>query len=162
MDDRTLWQLSDAWIELEAMLDEDDDEAVRNTIELIEGSLQDKVDSICRLIASWTAAEESFNEEIKRLQARKKAFGNRKKRLKDYLKYNLQRLNKPSLETDFYTVRVQQGRESIVIDNIEMIPEKYIKVKKEADKTALKADMEEGREYAGFHVERGDDIVVIK
>ena len=165
MSDQQLWKIADEYLELSSMLDDGDDEAVKNTLELVDHNLQDKIDNICNLISAWTATEETLSNEIKRLQARRKLFENRKQRLKGYLLFQIKRLNKPSVETEHWSVRVQKGRESLVVDDINQIPDKYLKVTTTVDKTLLKRDadaMHEKMECAGFHMERGEDYVVIK
>ena len=159
---QTLYDISQEYLELSSLLDSEDDEAVRNTLELVEHNLGEKVDNICGLLIDWSDTEDTIAAEIKRLQDRKKVYANRRQRLKNYLKFELERLNKPSLETDLHTVSVRKGSESVVVDDIDLIPDKYVKVVRTADKAALKKAGTGRPILAGWHLERGDSYVVIK
>jgi CxxC motif-containing protein len=137
------------------------DEVIRDTLESIDGTLAEKIDAIAGLLNAWQRHEEGIAEEIKRLQNRKAVFGNRSKRLREYLLFQMKRLNNPKVETDLHTVSVRGGIDHVVIDNEELIPETYFKVVRMLNKTKLKAALKEGQ-VVGAHLEKGEDFVVVK
>ena len=137
-------------------------EVIADTIEGIEGSVAAKIDAIAELLNSWGQTEQVINLEIKRLQGRKKAFANRQSRLKDYLRYQLGRLNKPRLESDLHTVSLKKAPERVVVDDQTLLPVEMLRIPEpEPDKVALKKALQSG-EVPGAHLERGDPVLVIQ
>jgi hypothetical protein len=137
-----------------------DPEVLADTLEGIEGTLTEKVDAIAGLLGLWKRHEEGIAAEIKRLQSRKSVFANRQKRLKEYLAFQLGRLNEPKIETDLHTAALRKGQLAVVIDDEEALPEECIKVTRTPDKAAIKQALK-GGELQGAHLQRGPDYVVL-
>lgn len=135
---------------------------VKDTIDGIESTMSEKVDAIAGIMNSWQQTEEVIGLEIKRLQGRKTVFANRRSRLKDYLAYQLGRLNDPRIETDLHTVSLRKGRMGVVIDDADELAAGYTRSVVSPDKTAIKQALEDGRDVSGAHLERGESFVVIK
>lgn len=137
-----------------------DEETLRDTLEGIDGTLSEKVDAIASLLTHWGQMESVVSAEIKRLQERKSVLANRKTRLKDYLAFQLGRLNQPKIETDLHTVSLRKGAERVVIDG-ELPDDLLIFSEPTPDKRAIKEALKDGREIAA-HLERGPDYAVVK
>jgi len=136
------------------------EEVLRDTLEGIEGSLGEKIDAIAGLLTSWSQHEDVIAAEIKRLQSRKTTFANRKTRLKDYLAFQLGRLNQPKLETDLHTVSLRKGQQRVVIDDGELPDDLLVFKDPTPDKKAIKQALDDGRDIPA-HLERGDPYVVV-
>ena len=157
----TLKELISQLLDVEGMDGELDDETIRDTLDGIEGTLSVKIDAIAGLMSSWSQTEDVIAAEIRRLQNRKRMFGNRRDRLKEYLRYQLSRLNQSTVETDLHTVFLRKGAMRVVVDDLEALPEDYQRVTVEADKSGLKSALKDA-DIPGAHLERGPDYVVIK
>ena len=62
------------------------------------------------------------------------------------------------------TASLRKGSESVDIDDLESIPDEYVKVevKETPDKTAIKRDLKAGIEINGVSLKRGATTIVIK
>jgi len=139
------------------------EEVLRDTLEGIEGSLGEKIDAIAGLLTSWSQHEDVIAAEIKRLQSRKTTFANRKTRLKDYLAFQLGRLNQPKLETDLHTVSLRKGQQRVVIDAdsvFELGDNLLVYKDPTPNKKAIKLALDDGQDIPA-HLERGDPYVVV-
>lgn len=73
----TLYELTDDYLRLiELAESEDDPVAIMDTMDAIEGEIEDKADSYCAVIATLENDVSVVDAEIKRLQARKKTISN--------------------------------------------------------------------------------------
>lgn len=157
----TLRDIISSKLEVEGIEDVPE-EVLRDTLEGIEGTLSEKIDAIAGLLNRWSQHEAVIQDEIKRLQKRKATFGNKKRRLKEYLAYQMGRLNSPKIETDLYTVSLRKGREHLVVDNEDEIPAMFLHETVTVDKAGLTKHIKEnGRGSLGAHLERGPDYVVV-
>ena len=156
----TLRDLISARLDVEGIEDVPD-EVIGDTLESIDGTLADKIDAIAGLLNTWKRHEAGIAEEIRRLQDRKATFGNRTRRLKEYLLFQLRRLNNPKLETDLHTVSIRKGVESVCVDDQDLLPPDFIKIERSVRKAELKAALKEGP-VDGAHLERGPEYVVVK
>lgn len=155
-----LYEISDEVRLIERMLEEEDvdQESFLAALDGLNEERDAKIANIGLLVKELRSDVDARKFVIKRLQEKNKAADNRIEWLKNYI---MSHIDKP-VKTPLVSVYKQAGRESIVIDDIDQIPEKFIKVEKSVDKTALKKDVEEGFEYAGFHIAQGNDSIVIK
>ena len=82
----TVYEISSNILDLLIMIEQGDvnvsDECVTDTLEGLNGELEDKVNEWCRVIKSIEYEEKSLSEEIKRLQAKKKLKENEAKRMR--------------------------------------------------------------------------------
>lgn len=83
----TLYEMSKEWQDVfEMLLDpEIPEEAVFDTIEMIEADMDTKADSYAKIIKSMDGDTAQIDTEIKRLQERKTSINNRQKALKQRL-----------------------------------------------------------------------------
>ena len=68
-----LYELAKSWNDLLSMMDEIPEDALRDTLEGIEGEFDEKADNIACVIKQLTAESEAIQEEIKALESRRKA-----------------------------------------------------------------------------------------
>ena len=157
----TLYKIADDIVAVADMLSDPDtpDEAVFDTLESLDHALGEKLDAIAALTERWGSQADRLDEEIKRLQARKRRSEARTRRLKAYALFHLQRLNKPTLETDYHNFTINKGRERVVVDGD--LPLEYMKVEMSPKKADIKKALEAGVDL-NAHIERGDPYLTIK
>lgn len=108
-----------------------------------EYDINAKVDSICSLIREYGARAEAQKEEAKRLNDRAKVAENKVKRLKDWLVYCMDNAGYKSLKTGIFEASLREAsQQSIEITGD--VPDPYLIVKKEIDKTAIKDAIKAG------------------
>lgn len=137
----------------------DDEQALKDTLEALEGEFYDKADGYARAIAQLKAKDEAIDAEVKRLETRKKTIINQIAWLKKYLLNAMVATGNTKFSTDFYGFSVQNNPLKVVIDNEASIPAEYRKIKtvEEIDKTALKDFLKDNQvDYA--HLEQDQRV----
>lgn len=102
--------------------------------------------------------------EIDRLTERKRLISNRQKQIKDYLRENMEATGITKISCPLFTITCAQGRESVIVDNEEGIPDELMSVKTEIkpDKNAIAARLKAGEQVPGCRLERGQSSIRIK
>lgn len=126
-----LYELSEQYEEVLNMLyDEDvDEQTVFDTLEGIEGEIEDKADNYAKMIKSLLASASVLKAEEERLHARRQSSENYAQRLKDTLQANLEFIGKTKFKTDLFSfsVATNGGKQPLVItENMDEIPGKFL------------------------------------
>lgn len=106
----------------------------------IEDEFNAKAENIAKVIAEFDNQEIALENEIKRLNERKKAVETRKSWLKDYLLINMQRIGKSSIKSDLFTIKIRNNPPSVVLRDENLVPDEFkiTKTETKVDKKALK------------------------
>lgn len=117
--------------------------------ELLKATLNEKVDAYAHIIYEKEAEAEKIKELAKRMTARAKALENSAKWLKCQL-LEVTKAQGGKLKTDYNAVSVRRTP-SVSVEDLEALPQKYIKVKIErtADKAELAKALKAGEEIKG-------------
>lgn len=139
-------------------------EMIADTLEGIEGALGDKLDGAFTYVRNLEGLAKTVDEEVKRLTDRKKSFENRAKSIRKYVLSCLLSSGQDSLKTTTNTFTARKGVASIVIDNIELLPDELVttQVLTAPDKKAIKEAIENGVEVAGAHIEIGERSLQVR
>lgn len=139
-------------------------EMIADTLEGIEGALSDKLDGAFTYVRNLEGLAKTVDEEIKRLTDRKKSFENRAKSIRKYVLSCLLASGQDSLKTTTNTFTARKGVASVVIDNIELLPDELVttQVLTAPDKKAIKEAIENGVEVAGAHIEIGERSLQVR
>ena len=108
---------------------ETDEQTILDTLESIEGEIEDKADNYAKIIKTMTAEEEAIKSEEDRIHKRRMTLENRAKWLKDTLQANLEFIGKTKFKTELFSFSVSSngGKQPLVItDNLGEIPGKYL------------------------------------
>lgn len=139
-------------------------EMIADTLEGIEGALGDKLDGAFTYVRNLEGLVKTVDEEIKRLTDRKKSFENRAKSIRKYVLSCLLASGQDSLKTTTNTFTARKGVASVVIDNIELLPDELVttQVLTAPDKKSIKEAIENGVEVAGAHIEIGERSLQVR
>jgi hypothetical protein len=156
----TLYELTRDILLVQQALDDTGGELspeVEEKLAALEMGLRDKVDGICRLIATLERTEEAIRTEIARLYVKAGHKANAVKNLRAYLKRELERLGEQKVATDLFTVSISKVPDRPVWQGtMDEIPEQFRKIKVDVDMTAAnKWFKEHGWLPHGFEVEGG-------
>ena len=145
-----LFDLSKNFIVMrDMMLDPDaDQEATRDTLEAIDGAIEDKADGIAYVIKEIDAQADMLKAEADRLKQKEAALRNNKNRLRDYLLSAMVSTDKTSFKTSHHSFSVRTSQSVDVIDE-NAIPEVYKKVSVSVAKKELGDALKAGEEIAG-------------
>lgn len=60
------------------------------------------------------------------------------------------------------SISILEGKDSVVIDDLDELPQGAYRIKKEADKVAIKESIQSGSEIPGARLERGADTIQVR
>ena len=145
----TLYELKSEYIQLRDMAGDPDisPEALRDTMDAINGELEDKADGYAKVIRELEAEEAGLDTEIKRLQARKSAVSGNKGRIKDALESAMRETGKLKFKTALFSFGIQKNPPSVAILS-ENIPLDYLVVPDpQPDKKRILAELKAGASF---------------
>lgn len=156
-----LYQLTNNYETVLNMLyDEDaDEQMILDTLESIEGEIEDKADNYAKIIKELESKRDSRKAEAKRLLDSATVFDNRIKALKNNLYNAMKTTGKTKFATDLFSFNIARngGKQSLTIDG--EVPEEYTKTTVENDTDKIRQALEEGKELAFAHLEpRGESL----
>lgn len=149
----------------ERLLEEDGvvpDDSMRAVLDTIEDGVETKVENCMVMAKEWEAEAEALKEEEGRLAKRRKALENRADRLRGYVKDSLIVAGLQKLKTRLFSFTINKAKPSVVVDNIELVPELFLRVKKEPEKAAIKTYLEEGGNIPGVHLDPGKPSMTVR
>lgn len=136
-----LYQLTNNYETVLNMLydEEVDEQMILDTLEGIEGEIEDKADGYAKIIKELEARRDARKAEAKRLTESAKIFDNRINALKQNLFNAMKSTGKTKFATDLFTFNIAKngGLQKITIEG--EIPEEYTK-------TVVETDMDKIRE----------------
>lgn len=162
-----LYEITGQFRELAALAEGADEDlliAVRDTIDAIEAEFNDKAVAVSHIVLNFDADIAALDLEIDRLTERRRLITNRQKQIKDYLRENMEATGISKISCPLFTITCAKGRESVVVDNEDGIPDDLMSVKTEVrpDKIAIAARLKAGEEIPGCRLERGQSSIRIK
>ena len=117
-------------------------EAIDDTLEALEGEIEEKAISVAKFVGNMESQARSIGDASKQMQARKKVLENRATRIRDYLRENMQRTGISEVTCPYFQIKLKKNPPSVVIEDETKVPDKYKveKVVTSIDKTAIKKD----------------------
>lgn len=126
-----LYELTEQWDTVFNMMEdgETDEQVIFDTLESIEGEIEDKADNYAKIIRNLQANADALKAEEERLYRRRKSAENHIQKLKDTLQANLEFIGKTKFKTDLFSFSVSKngGKQPLSItENLDEIPGKYL------------------------------------
>lgn len=142
--------------------DLDEDEVLRT--DMIEGqtSAFDFLSNIVRKIGATQAIAAGTAEYIGELQERKARLERREHALRGLIFKIMQTANLAKAELPEATLSIRQGTPKVVIINEREIPDEFMRIKKEPDKTRIKAAMTAGEVVSGCALSNAEPSLTIR
>jgi len=150
-----LYELSQDYIQaLDVFTDPENDipiEAVNDTLEGIEGQLQDKAINIAKFMRNLETTAKAIKEAEQQMAKRRKALENRSQWLKDYLKNNMEKSGITKIESPWLRLAIQNNPESVDLVDEQAIPHKFREevVTVKINKNAIKKVLQDGVDVPG-------------
>lgn len=125
----SLYEMNKEWQNVfEMLLDpEIPEEAVYDTIEMIEADMDTKADSYAKIIKSMEGDAASVDAEIKRLQERKGSILKRKEWLKGRLYDTMKATGRTKFKTALFSYSIQKNGGAKPVDLTDIVPEAWLK-----------------------------------
>lgn len=156
-----LYELKENWKQVSDMLYEEeiDEQCILDTLESIEGEIEDKADSYAIIIKELLADSEACKQEKLRLEARQKSFENRAKLLKTKLEEVMKETGKTDFKTSLFNFKIQKngGLEPLwTTEDLRLIPWDFLK--KEPDNTKIRELLQTQQVSWAKLEERGESL----
>ena len=156
-----LYQLTNDYENVLNMLynEEIDEQMILDTLESIEGAIEDKADGYAKIIKELEAKKNARKEEAKRLTDSAKIFENRVNTLKQNLYNTMKQTGKTKFATNLFTFNIATngGKQALSIDG--EVPEEYTKTVIENDIDKIRQALENGKNLPFAHLEpRGESL----
>lgn len=125
----TLYEMNQSWQEVFDMLLDTDvpEEAIFDTIEGIEASMDEKADSYAKIIRSLEGDTDQLDAEIKRLQARKAGIQKRREWLVQQLTDTMRSTGRLKFKTALFSFSIQKNGGARPVDVISEVPKEWLK-----------------------------------
>lgn len=167
----SLYHLSADMAALEDLLDlalesgaEADAAAIDAWLDELQGSLADKLGRVARWRATELALAAAGKAEAKRLTDRAKVREARVERVEAAVQALMERLGAKKVDTDVATFSLQKpgGKDPVVVVDDAVLPDDLVRVKREADKEAIRAALEAGRDVPGATIQQRGLVLRVK
>lgn len=156
----TLYDLTGDWQTVMDMLEDPnaDIQAIQDTLESIEGEIEDKADHYAMMIRQLIYDAKAIEAEEKRLFERRQSINNNVRWMKQRLEAAMRITGKTKFKTALFSFGIQANPASIVIDNAAAVPRTFlIPQPPQLDKEALKTWLKENKcDFA--HLERTESL----
>ena len=156
----TLYEMNQSWQEVFDMLLDTDvpEEAIFDTIEGIEASMDEKADSYAKIIRSLEGDSDQLDGEIKRLQARKAGIQKRREWLVQQLTDTMRSTGRTKFKTALFSFAIQKNGGARPVEVISEVPKEWLKPG-DPDTKRIREWLEAGNELP-FAVlgERGESL----
>lgn len=157
----SLYDLTEQFQELLSMaLDPDTDpEALADTMEAIEGEIEEKADGYAKVIKSLEADVEALKTEETRLAGRRKNISANIDRMKRALESSMRTTGKTKFKTTLFSFGIQKNVPSVSILDESKIPEQFlIPQSPKIDKRAIMAALKDGEHYEWAEVVQTESL----
>ncbi|WP_447885066.1 siphovirus Gp157 family protein [Serratia fonticola] len=135
-------------------------EMVKDTIDGLEGMIEDKFDATMYLIRQFNTQAEFCDKESKRIAERKKSWEGQADVLKAYLLNCLLAANRDKLKTTLNTFTARKGTVRLVIDDVKQLPDQFVdswsEVITQPKNDQIKAAIEEAKAKAAEMEKNGE------
>jgi hypothetical protein len=124
-----LYEISDRYKNLEELLDnpelENIKEEIGKSLDSVNEEFEIKAENVAKIIKSKEVYVKGLDEEIKRLQDRKKTEENQIANLKFYLFEHMKLLKKDKIKGNLFTLSIKKAPPKVVVEDEKMIPKQY-------------------------------------
>ena len=152
----SIYELNKDYAELSAMLEvaetPEEIEAIQNTLEMLDCSIEEKIENTAKYMVNVEADIQGIKAEIDRLNKVKKSKESTIETLKNNIEYSMKQKGIEKLEVGTFKAYYKKS-ESVEITNLDVIPADYTRVEIKADKVAIKKAIKAGEVVDGAHIQ---------
>jgi hypothetical protein len=138
----------------------EDDVLRQDMIEAETGALE-LIDKLVDVEREAKAMEGAVLAILDRLVGRKERFENRSIALRKYIKQIMEAANLKKVERPAATVSISAGRPKVVITDESLLPDRLFRIKREPNKTAIAAEIEEHGDVGGATLSNPEPVLRI-
>ena len=162
----TIYQITNDYLQLMQMMEDPelDPQTLADTMEGIEGELEDKADNYARVMKNMEADLNGIKAEIERLSTRKKTIENNIKRMKEALQFSMETTGKTKFKTELFSFGIRKNAPAVIMDEpyIENVPERFLKYSDPTiNRSAIKEAIQNGEDLEGLaHLEQSSSLSI--
>jgi hypothetical protein len=162
----TLYEINQDYMQaLDIFTDPETDiplEAAMDTLDGIEGQLQDKAVNVAKFMQNLDATAKAIKEAEQKMAKRRKAIENRAQWIKDYLKNNMQAAGITKIESPWFRLAIQKNPEAVEITDENLLPDEFKTevVTTKIDKSAIKQVIKDGVSVPGAILMQGTRLAI--
>lgn len=149
-----------AWFEEIEALDGEVTDLHAVELSELEGDLREKVEACAVFMRSQDAQAAAIGEEIKRLQARKRACEAAEERVRQALIATMVATGQTKVKTALFSVSVRDSQGEVVVSDEALVPDEYFRVKRELSRSAMREALKGGAEIPGAELRINKTVVV--
>lgn len=153
----SLYELNKDYKALQAMLEvaetDEDMEAIQNTLDMLDCSIDEKIENTAMFIRNLKGDIQAFKDEAKRMQAKAKTLENMTERLKNNIDHVMKENQLIEKKVGQFKCYYKES-ETVEIDNLDALPAEFRKVTIAADKVAIKKAIKAEQEVSGARIEK--------
>ncbi|EAC5198994.1 siphovirus Gp157 family protein [Listeria monocytogenes] len=153
-----LYELTDNYLRLQELLEENKTEAVMDTLDAITDGFHDKAENIAKIIKSLAADAEMAGTEAKRLLKRKQALENNVQKLKTYLQTEMERMEIRKINSTLFTIQIQKNPMSVEIVDDSLLQAFFLLQEPKIDKKRIAEILKSGKEVKGARLVESESI----
>ena len=149
-------------LDLIAAMDSEDlelSDAVGDTLEALDEAIQDKAEAVASFIFSLQADSAALRQEEQRLSERRRLNDAKVERMKTYLADMLQEADIDKVQGLKYTIGFRKS-EKVAVTNVDALPERFLRVKREPNLTALKEALKAGQAFDGVSLATNKNLSI--
>ena len=135
----SLYELTGQYLALMDIAEEADPDVLRDTLELIDGEIEDKADNCAKVIKNLEGESKTIEEEIERLNRKKKGIDNSIDSIKKNLERCMNVTGKRKFKTTLFSFGIQKNAPSVNVKDESKVPAQFWKKQDpKLDRTSLK------------------------
>ena len=157
----TLYELTDDYRNLLEMAQNPDidGQAIKDTLEAIQGDIEEKADGYAKVIKELSADTDKITAEIKRLTDRKNTIQNNIAYMKQSLTSAMTVTGNTKFRTDLFSFNIQKNPPALVVDDEKAIPQEYlIPQEPKVDKKSIIDFLKNGNKVPYAHIEQSEGV----
>lgn len=147
-----LYEITEEIAALDALEDDGEvgfAEALQSSMDELHCEFADKATRVVAYRRNLEADVSAFDDEIKRLQAKKKAAQNRVDSITDYLRFNMQSAGMEKLNTGLFKISIVAGRDVAEISDESQLPDGFFKIERKPVKAEILKALKAGEFVPG-------------
>lgn len=161
-----LYQIADQYlVDLDKLSDLDlPDDVVRDTLESIQGDLQEKCTNVAMYMRNLRAVADAKKAAAEEMLKQSSRLDAKADRIDAYLLENMQRCGISKIDSPWFSISRKKNPPAVVIDDQLMLDARFLRQRPapppSPDKGAIKESIERGEEVNGAHIEQSERLVI--
>jgi len=140
---------------------------VEDSMAALDAEFEAKVLSCAKYLRGMEAEADAIKQAEKNMAERRKSIETKAARLRGYMHDNMLRISVdmeklPGFKDAEIAVSLAKGRDSVAVDDESIIPDEFVRVKREPKKTEIGNAIKAGQTVPGVRIEQGMPSLRIK